>query len=67
MHIRYYHEVVPSYKTGSETTQGQSYRAQRHKKIIPRVPIGPSVIFVQSPVDNNEFVIYDMFGKLKKI
>ena len=67
MHIRHYHEVLPLHKAGGGTTQGQSYRARKRKKIIPRIPIGPPAIFTRSSVDNSEFVIYDMFGRPGKM
>lgn len=67
MHIRYYHEIIPLHKTGGGTTQGQSYRGRRHKKVIPKISAGPPAIFTQSLVDNDEFMIYDIFGRLKKM
>lgn len=67
MLIRHYHEVLPTYETGSETSQGQAYTRKRAKKTTPSIPIGPPAIFTKSPIDYDEFMVYDRFGRLRKI
>jgi len=65
--IRHYHEVLPTYETGSETSQGQAYTRKRAKKNIPSTPVGPPAIFTKSSVDGDDFMVYDRFARLRKI
>jgi len=78
MDIKHYHEMVnakspdgkyihPAYRVESESSQTYHTRGGKRKRLLPRMPIGPPAIFTKTPVDNEGFMIYDMFGRPKKI
>jgi len=65
MIIKHYHEVLPAAKPGVSSGRN-SYYGTRKKGSKKQIDAGPSVIITFTGEAEEEFFIYDRFGKKKK-
>jgi hypothetical protein len=65
MIIKHYHEVLPAAKPGVSSGRNPYYGTHR-KRSKKQIDVGPSVIITFTGEIEQEFFIYDRFGKKKK-